>query len=168
MAKAYAGTPIGINIAFNTRNGPFFGTLLFVSGYMISGSFANIKWLKYGFLICCFGIVLHFSELYVLWKYFETTPIQDYLVGTYFMGVGIAIASLSNHPVLQNSALSSIGQMALGIYAVHFIFVDIFNPIDKRLDSPFWEIGYVVFVLILSIITVTFLSRIKVVRKIVV
>jgi surface polysaccharide O-acyltransferase-like enzyme len=84
------------------------------------------------------------------------------------MGLGVAMAALSNHSTLKNKMLSKIGQMTLGIYAVHFIFVDLLRPIDKVSDDIVWEVGYVVVVLALSILTSLALSKNKITKKIVV
>jgi len=168
MAKAYSCTSIGIGIEINTRNGPFFGTLPFVTGYIISSMVADPKWLKYGCLLYFLGTVLHFSEIFVLWKCFSITPIHDYVFATYFMGLGVALISLSSHPVLHNKYLSSIGKMTLGIYAVHFIFVDNIQIIDQKIHSPVWEIGKVLLVLILSVISTWLLSKNRLMRKVVI
>jgi surface polysaccharide O-acyltransferase-like enzyme len=66
LAKSYANTPIGINIDLNTRNGPFFSTLLFVTGYILSLKNINTKWALYGFLVFCIGSIVHFLEIYTL------------------------------------------------------------------------------------------------------
>lgn len=131
LAKSYSATPLGIHISFNTRNGPFFGTIFFVSGYLLSGLKPTPKWLTIGILILGIGYILHFSELYFLWRWYGTNPHQDYVIGTYFMGVGAAIASLSNHSILKNEALSAVGKLTLGIYAIHFMFVEMLRPISK-------------------------------------
>lgn len=168
LAKSYANTPIGIDIEFNTRNGPFFSTIFFVTGYILSGKNINKKWLIYGCIIACFGVFFHFIEIYTLWIMFETYPGHDFVIGTYFMGVGVAMSALSNHPLLKSKTLSKIGQMTLGIYAVHLVFVDLLRPIDKAFNSVIWELGYVVIVLVLSIITSLLLSKSKIAKKIVV
>jgi len=168
LANSYSNTPIGIEISFNTRNGPFFGTLPFASGYFISGTHIDTKWLKYGLSLLSIGLVIHFSEIYVLKVFFDTPTNQDYVFGTFFMGLGVAIISLSNHNVLQNQALANIGKMTLGIYAVHLIYVDLLRIIDKRIDSPLWDVSYVGLVLILSIISVLYISKFQGLKKIVV
>lgn len=167
LAKAYADTPIGIDVEFNTRNGPFFGTLFFVSGYVMSGFVPSTKWLKCGLSVFCLGCAVHFSEIYLLWRTFGTSPTQDFVLGTYFMGVGVAMASLSNHPALQNRLFCAIGQMTLGIYAVHFIFVDLFEAVDRNVYSPSWEVGYVMLVFLLSVLSSVALSRSRITRRLV-
>jgi surface polysaccharide O-acyltransferase-like enzyme len=164
LGGGYSNTPIGIETEFNTRNGPFFGTLLFVSGYVVSGLTITTRWLQYGFLVFCLGGIVHFSELYVLWKFYGISPLQNYVFGTYFMGVGVAMMALSNHPSVQSEFLSSIGQMTLGIYAIHYVFVDLLSVFDQTSHSPLWEVGYVVIVLALSILSTLALSKFHVTR----
>lgn len=105
-----------------------------------------------------FGALLHFLEIYTLMKLFGTSLIRDYVFGTYFRGVG-AVLALSNHAVLRAKVFSVIGRMVLGIYAVHYIFVDILRPIDNIIKSVFWEVSYVFLVLVLSILSVLILSK---------
>lgn len=167
LAKAYTDTPIGIDIEFNTRNGPFFSTIFFVTGYLLSGKSINTHWLYYGFIVFCIGISVHFIEIYTLWALFDTSPKQDYVIGTYFMGVGVSMAALSNHPTMKSKTLSKIGRLTLGIYAVHLIFVDLFQPIDELTDSIFWELGYIAIVFALSIITSMLLTKSNITKKIV-
>ncbi len=159
LLKSYADTPIGITVNFNTRNGPFFSTLLFVSGYVISRFTPSKSWLLIGGLLFTFGSSIHFLEIYTLNKLFRTDLYQDYVFGTYLMGLGAAILSLSNHSLLRVRALSNFGPIVLGIYAIHFIFVDLFAPIDSIFDSALWEIIYIVVVLVLSIFSVRLMSR---------
>jgi surface polysaccharide O-acyltransferase-like enzyme len=167
LGRAYVDTPIGIDIDFNTRNGPFFGTLFFATGYFMSGHTTNPRWLLYGSLLFIFGLLIHSSEILFLWKVFDTSPIQDYVIGTYFMGTGVAMAALSNHPVLQSNLLGRVGQMTLGLYAIHYIYVDLFVLFDKNVNTPLWEVGYVILVLLLSVISVIILSKNTLTRKIV-
>lgn len=166
-AKAYVDTPIGIKTDFDTRNGPFFGLVFFASGLMISRFKPNKNWVKYGLLLTCFGYILQLSETYWLWKTFGTSPKQEYVIGTYFVGIGVAVLSLSNHKLLCIPVLSTIGRMTLGIYAIHNIFVDLFGVVDKHLSHPLWEISYVFLVLGLSVISIVLLSKNRITRKIV-
>jgi peptidoglycan/LPS O-acetylase OafA/YrhL len=65
--------------------------------------------------------------------------LQDFVFGTYFMGVGATLLSLSNHRVLSNKLCATLGKMTLGIYASHYIFVDLLQPADKLFNHPSWE-----------------------------
>lgn len=165
LAKAYEETPIGFSIGFNTLYGPFFGTLFFVSGYYLSGLKANTKWLMYGFFVFIFGSLLHGSEELILWKVFKLVPYHDYVFGTYFMGIGYAMMAFSGHPALQNRWLGEAGKLALGIYAVQSVFVDLFSNYDAINNSIIWELGYVVIVFLLSLLTAYLLSLNKITRQ---
>ncbi len=166
MAKAYSGTPLGLHMDFNTRNGPFFGTIFFVSGYLLSNFRPDERWFGWGMLILGFGYVLHFSEIYFLWRYYGASPYQDYVVGTYFIGIGAALASLSNHPFLRLAILSSLGRMTLGIYAIHFVFVDLLKQSFKAWNLP-WGF-YFLAVLVLSVASAMMLSKNRFTRKLVI
>ncbi len=161
LAKAYANTPIGMSIDFNTRNGPFLGTVFFVAGYFMSGLKTSYKWLLYGLLVFILGCAVHFSEILILWKMFNVTDRQDYVFGTLFMGIGIAMIALSNHPMLQNKLVARFGQMTLGVYVIHFIFIELFSGFSGRYSSSLWGIGYVIVVLILSLLSTYLLSMHK-------
>ncbi|PCI59653.1 MAG: hypothetical protein COB35_10830 [Gammaproteobacteria bacterium] len=165
LSKAYADSPLGITVNFNTRNGPFLGTLFFVIGYYISDYSYKKYWLYYGLTIFVIGCLFHFSEIYLLMKYYGSSLFQDYVFGTILMGVGAALIALSNHPILQNKILSKMGSMTLGIYVSHVVFVDILRPFDRIYHSAIWQLGYIVLVLTCSILLVLILSRTQFTRK---
>jgi len=168
ISKSYSGTPFGIQTDFNTRNGPFIGTIFFVTGYFLSKLTPSPRWLLRGIMLFSVGYFLHLSESYILWKIYGAYPVQEYVIGTYFMGVGAAVASLSNNAFLRNTILKSIGKYTLGIYAIHLIFVRLLRPISEFTNSPLWEIGYIILVLLFSVIFVLILSRSKITRRFVI
>ena len=128
----------------------------------------NPEWFSKGLMLFLFGYVMHFTELYFLHAYFATSPIQDYVAGTYFASLGCAMMALSNPYYLRVRAFSKIGQLTLGIYAIHIIFIENLLPIKQSVSSPFWDIGFVFAVLALSIAAVFFMSKSKALRSIVV
>lgn len=157
LGKAYSDTPPGFHTAFNTRDGPFFGTIFFVSGYLLSGFEPDEKWFSKGIMLLAAGYMLQFSEIYFLSSRYGATPFQDYVAGTYFTGMGATIAALSNHPFLRLGIFSGLGRLALGIYAVHFAFVDVLRQ-SLKTGSLSWG-GYFLAVLFLSVSTALILSR---------
>jgi len=160
LAKAYAGTPVGINIDFNTRNGPFFSTVFFVMGLVLSRLKLNQNYLYYGLLVLFLGYTIHLGEIYYLYSAYGTWPTShDYVFGTLFVGLGVSLMALSNHPLLNSQGLSVIGRYTLGIYAIHFVFVDMLRSIDKEVSSPVWEVGYVFIVFLLSVSITLLLSK---------
>ncbi|MEB0136927.1 acyltransferase [Actimicrobium sp. CCC2.4] len=165
FAKAYSETSFGIRIQFDTRNGPFFGTIFFVTGYFLSRYNPTNRWFILGIGCFLFGTVLHFIELYVISRIYGGYLVQDFCLGTYFMGVGVAIAALSNCSFLRNRVLQIIGKFTLGIYASHFLFIEMLGPIRHLYNSAFWEIAFVSIVLTLSIVFVITLSKINTFRS---
>lgn len=168
LAKAYANTPIGLGLEFNTRNGPFFSLLPFASGYCISGLKVDARWLWYGAILFSLGLAVHFVEVYVLWRYYETSPRQDYVFASYLAGMGVAISSLSQHKLLQRDALSKIGRLSLGIYVVHIVFVDNLRVIDSIIHSALWDIVYIFLVLGLSVASVLLSAKNRYAKHIVI
>jgi len=167
LMTAYAPTPLGMSTVLEARNGPFFGTLFFVSGIYIGKLRPAAAWLWQGTLLLLLGLVLQVAESMVLWHLYGVNPDPDFTVGTCFMGWGAAMVALSNHRWLQNERLSGIGKYTLGIYAVHLVFVEIFKPVDRYLSSALWEIGCVALVFACSLLTVSMLARQRALRQIV-
>jgi surface polysaccharide O-acyltransferase-like enzyme len=168
MGKAYADTPLGYHIKFDFRNGPFFGLIFFVTGYVLQRLKPKPSWFMLGLILFVLGVVMHFSEIYLLQHYWRTSMNQDYVLGTYFFGVGVGLMALSDKPILRMPSLSFLGPLVLGIYAVHIVFVELLRPLSTDISGvAIWEIGYPVVVLLLSIFTAYGMSRVRVLRSIV-
>jgi surface polysaccharide O-acyltransferase-like enzyme len=167
LLNSYALTPIGSVVDFNTRNGPFFSTVFIASGYFLSRYDPDFRWFYYGGALFIFGCVIHFSEIIYLNKNYGTFIAQDFVFGTFFMGIGVAVMSLSNHWTLKIRIFGNIGKMTLGIYAIHVIFIELLRPLDAVLTSPLWEISFVFIVLLLSVISTYVLSKFKFTKRIV-
>jgi surface polysaccharide O-acyltransferase-like enzyme len=168
MGKAYADTPVGFHLTFNLRNGPFFGLIFFVTGYLLQRLKPDPSWFSWGLALSSLGVCLHFGEIYVLNRHWGTSMNQDYLFGTYFFGVGAGLMALSNNPLLRAPRLSFLGPLVLGIYAVHVVFVDLLQPLHLEFSGvAIWEIGYPIVVLILSIGAAYGMSRVRLLRPLV-
>jgi surface polysaccharide O-acyltransferase-like enzyme len=162
--KAYADTPLGFHSAFNFRDGPFFGTLFFVSGYFLQRRGPQPSWLACGMLLVIAGFTLHFGELILLKHYWGTSTMQDYLLGTYFVGVGVAMVAFANPRSLRISSVAAWGPLVAGIYVIHFAFIELLQPLDQLLaDRIGWEIAYplTVFLVSLAAVAALFHSRLK-------
>jgi len=168
FTKTYSTTPFGIDINFiNTRNGPFVSTIFFVSGYLLSRYRPSSRWLLVGLFLLLAGYFIWYLEIYLLSSFYAPLTYHGYIIGTYLMGIGAAMAALSNHQLLRSVRLATVGRLTLGIYVSHGVFISLLKPIDKIIFHPAWEIAYVFIVLILAIITTYILSKNKYTRKIV-
>ncbi|MBV8502677.1 MAG: acyltransferase [Paucibacter sp.] len=169
LGKAYADTPMGFHSEFNFRNGPFFGLIFFVTGYVLSGSRRRQSWLILGLSSMAFGTLMHFAEIFMLRALWGTTILQDFVFGTYFMGVGAALVALSNPKLVKLNAIANIGPLVLGIYAIHLVFVDLLHPFGQALKgAAWWGFCYPVGVFVMSLAATFALSRIRLTRKFVV
>jgi len=164
----YSNTPLGFHIHFNFRNGPFISLLFFVTGYFMRRYTPGPHWLRSGVLLACAGIVLHFIELWVLNARWGTSMAQDFVLGTYPFGVGLAMIALSNPRCLNFTPAATIGPLVLGIYASHYIFVDLLKSFDTKFAGGWmWSIFYIAAVFLLSYLLVRLLARFSMTRKIV-
>ena len=168
FGKPYADTPLGFRSDFDTRNGPFFGTIFFVTGYGLAGLKRRESWRWIGALIFAFGFLIHMTELFLLWQNYKINLLQDYVFGTYFMGLGAALMALSKNGFSVDSRLvSNIGAFALGIYAIHYAYVEALRPIRHTFESPVWSITYVAAILLLSLATAKVMARYSTTRELV-
>jgi surface polysaccharide O-acyltransferase-like enzyme len=168
LGKAYSVSPLGFSLPFNFRDGPFFSTLFFVTGYFLYRCQPTGRWLYWGSALALLGATLHLFEVAFIHKTWGASMAQDYVVGTYFMGVGVAMVALSNSAWLSAKVLSSIGPLVLGIYASHYAFVDLLAPLEAQFKGHLsWEIGYVFVVFILSYSLSLLLSKHRLAAKLI-
>jgi surface polysaccharide O-acyltransferase-like enzyme len=114
------------------------------------------------------GTALHFFEVVMLWRTYGISPtLNDYVFGTYLMGLGAAMIALSDHPHLRIKGLGKAGALTLGVYVIHPIFAEIFKVIDDNIDSPLWDIGYVAVVYFISLSATVLISKNSMLRKLV-
>jgi surface polysaccharide O-acyltransferase-like enzyme len=160
--KAYIDSPFGIRTDHNSRNGAFFGTLFFVAGYILSGYVPKKSWFPIGFVVACTGVVLHFTELHFLNQAYGTTFRQDYVLGTFFTGVGVALMALSGFRVGFELPVLKLGSLVLGVYACHVMFVDLFiRSNTMRPASTGTLIGMIGSISICSFLFAYFMSRVR-------
>ena len=75
------------------------------------------------------------------------------------------MASLSNHRLIRFKALGNMGKLTLGIYAVHFAFVDMLGR-NFRMEHLSWMF-FLFAVCFLSISTALLLSKNRLSKKLV-
>jgi surface polysaccharide O-acyltransferase-like enzyme len=165
VAGSWSKTPIGIDINFNTRNGPFFGTLFFVTGMLLSKVQGKSNFLKVGGWLLFMGAFLQILESYFLYKKFNIFfTSSDYVFSTYIFALGFSLVSLSGWSKL-NSKFSTLGKYVLGVYALHFSLVSMMSNFDVLVNNLLWELGYPIGVLITSLFICFYLSKIKIMRQ---
>ncbi|MGO4893898.1 acyltransferase [Flavobacterium sp. W21_SRS_FM6] len=147
------------------RNGPYFSTLLFVTGVLLNQFKINNKTLKLGILIFVSGTVLHFTEIMSLYIFRGIYPTHDYVIGTYFMGLGISLLAISNSHYLQSVFLSRLGKYTLGIYARHLFVIGKLSTYKKLYLSVYWDVIFILIVTVISLILIWFLNKLPFTNK---
>lgn len=166
--KAYSATPVGLQAGFEFRNGLFLSPIFFVTGYFLQRRKPASVWFPAGLAIAVSGFVLQMCESWVLHTKWGTPLNQDYFIGTYFFGLGVALVALSNSRHLHWSRAAAIGPLVLGIYASHMVFIDVFKPLDRLLaHSGIWQVAYVAVVFVLSYCLARILSQYSLTKRLV-
>lgn len=161
FAVPYKGTPLGLTFPFNARNGPAFGLLFFVLGIALSRHVPQPRWAIMGGLLMGVGVIASAGELTWLHLHTRATLAQDFVLGTVPYGLGAALVALSGLPWLTWPPLVRLGPSVLGIYAVHPLFVELLEPVARRLASPWWDLGYLSLVFLASWGTTAMLQRVR-------
>ena len=162
VAYAYSDTPLGVTVPFCTRDGPFFGTVFFVTGYLLSGLQPHSGWLWRGAVLFVAGCSLHLLEVVGLWQWYHSDPLKEYVFGTYLMGVGAAVMALSNHPRIRSHVLARLGPATFGVYLLNPVFSELLEPVGPHFgirDGVIWQLSHLVVVLVLTLLTVLLMSR---------
>lgn len=140
LGGAYSNTPFGINIHFDTRNGPFLGTFPTVLGWWLSQKEAPSA--SAAALLTLGGFALHIAEMVVLRQFFSLEAPPEYLIGTVFFGLGIFCLALAYPDMGHSSFLQSLGKFTLGVYCSHILIRDTVAPLGVWVAGPLWEVAF--------------------------
>lgn len=165
--KAYAPV-LGIVPHFNFRDGPFFGLPLFVAGVALRRRESGPGWFARGLLLAVAGLALQLAEVNWLHAHWGAGMVQDYVFGTFFYGLGVTMMALSGVRALQLAPLAAAGPLVLGIYASHYLFIELLHPLNERLHAyPLWSLGYIVLVFAGALALTALLARFAPTRRLV-
>jgi surface polysaccharide O-acyltransferase-like enzyme len=166
LTKPYGGTALGFMVDFNTRNGPFVGTLFFATGYALSRIGAKAGWFAPGVVLFVLGAALHVAEDALVRTRFGADGTQDFVIGTYPMGVGAALVALSGRSFPGVAGLARLGRDTLGIYLIHPIFVAWIRPLQVRAPNLGGYLATIAVVTTVSVFVVRMLSARRVTRAV--
>lgn len=103
---------------FFTRNGPFFSTLLFAIGFSIRQQ-ATTATSKQALQLATLGMVMHFTEAWVLSQFDQPFNANDYLFGTVLWGTGAFLWLLSKPTLGTGRWLTAQSKYVLPLYVAH-------------------------------------------------
>jgi surface polysaccharide O-acyltransferase-like enzyme len=166
--QAYPRAPFGFAIDPSFRNGHLFALAFFATGAWLQRRGPTAAWLPVGAALAIAGYGLHLLEVVANHRLWGMPLERDYVAGTYLFGVGVAMMALSGTRTFDWPAVAALGKWVLGIYAAHMVFVGLLAPLDRRLTgAPWWELGYVAAVFVLSYALARLLARHAVTRPLV-
>lgn len=147
----YAKTPIGLDLHFDTRDGPFFGSLFFGLGVWLT---SRRRSPSFGVIVLIFlmGIGLSAVELgFLHHEYGVNMRDADYVVGTAPYGIGVTLAAYRPGETALERFMAGPGRHTLGIYVSHMFFVDLFRPLHVFFPPLVWPVLATGLVLVASL-----------------
>jgi surface polysaccharide O-acyltransferase-like enzyme len=166
IGGAYKSTPIGLDLGVNTRDGPFYGTIFVVSGFMIHRW--NLKaTLRQALGLVALGVALRAVELlWVSGKYNADLSEIDYLVGTYPFSIGIFMLLLNAKRLGEIKWLVWLSRYSAGFYCAHMLIVELLAGAPAMFGRPWWEIARPFIGFVLTFALVISLGRIRILRPV--
>lgn len=167
LSGPYQQTPIGFDIGFYSRNGPFFGTVFFASGaFMALNPGEPGRRLAIAYVLTGVGLVWHLTESFWLIRHYEGLTVYDFNAGTLAFGVGAGMLGIYGARVLQVRWLVENGRYSLGIYLLHLFVMDFLVPLNVfLLSSLLWQLAMPFLVMVLTLALVKYLMRYAICRK---
>lgn len=122
-------------------------------------------------MIVFFGFLLQIIEATLLWKFFNH-PLEkhEFLIGTAISGIGIALFAVVKPDMGKESGLAQFGKFTLGVYCIHLFLIN--SPISWIVRGYFnyavWQVFYPILITVLSFALTILMSRIPLLRKVVI
>lgn len=158
LGKAYSVLPFGYAVEFEMRQGPFISTLFVGIGWLLAKK-NNFK-LGTAVLLICAGIAMHILEACFLFSQYGLKPRHDYLLGTVLFCTGIFVFTLAMPNIGKNTVFPQWGgQLTLGIYAVHTLFIKFFGIFRPNFSTVTYEILQPIVIFLLSVFFTLLLKR---------
>jgi len=169
LGGSYSVSPLGIDLIYNTRNGPFMSLPFFIIGWWLSQN--NRKWMntRTAFAMILSGLFIQILEAYVLFAIYAKQPSShDFLIGTLLFGGGVTILAIKMPDFVLPRIVERLAKCTVGVYAIQYIFIDLtMNYYQNYKSSIIWNILYPIIIFGLSSISVIIISRIRILRVIV-
>lgn len=159
------------NFIFNTRNGPFFSTLCVTFGWLLSVKRRQGKWqvsASRAAAIAIICLVVQIIETKVI-NSAARLPFEpfDYVVGTFGFGAGVLLLALAKPHWGENWPILHWSRYTLGIFLIHYAFIDVIQPLNARYNNVPWELGTPIAVYVASLATTALMMQWRPLRRLV-
>lgn len=149
---------------WNPVAGPFVATAFVVSGWWLSKrKIFSIKW---AVALVILGMLISWAQERLWIAYYHFFPVySDY--GRLLVAMGLFIVPLYYSKFCENTFLPLLGQLTLGIYCSHILFIDLFSMIKEKLSPLTWDFIVPVLVFFLAWGLTLLLRKIPLLRNLV-
>ncbi len=156
---------------FNTRNGPFLSVPCVTFGWLLSVNRREGKWhvdAKWAAAIALVCLSLQIVETKVV-NSVARLPFEpfDYLLGTIGFGAGILLLALAKPHWGENWPILHWSRCTLGVFLIHYAFIDIIQPLNYRYDNVLWELGTPIAVYLASLTMTALMMQWRPLRRLV-
>lgn len=152
LGGSYSVTPLGLDLPFTTRDGPFLSTICLAIGFLLYRRGPAPLSQAQALLLLSVGLGLHVLESWVLWHYYAVPMLRhNYLIGTVIGATGLLLFALAAPDFGQRSNLHSLGRDTLGIYLSHYLFVDALTPLTHLFELHIWQFVFPLLVFLLAL-----------------
>ena len=119
-------------------------------------------------IVLILAIILQYVEVYYLWYYYNSDPAShNYLASTIIVSFSLVYWLIQNPSFGHNQRITKLGQYTLGIYVMHFLFVDLFQSLAPYIAFGVWDIVFPAIVYLTTLGCVMLLSKIPGINKLV-
>lgn len=152
--------PVNLSIDSKPEFYALYGVLYFAIGAKFGSKLPQLSQTKIWALSFA-GLAIYCLEVYLRWHYLGADPIKnDFLIGMVPGGIGVFLLAMNKQKSKIDSIIAPFGKFTLGIYLIHFLFIDLFSPYGTEIQPLVWMFLLPVASFACSLLTTMFLSRI--------
>ena len=150
---------------WNPVVGPFVATAFVVSGWWLSKiGRCSLRWAA---ALIVMGIIGSWAHERVLVDFYNISPAHSNY-GSLLVATGIFIAALSCPRLCEHTLLPRLGQLTLGVYCSHILFVDLFKMFKDKIDPLAWDFIVPILIYLMALGLTLLLKQIPCLRKLVI
>ena len=165
VGGSWSSASFGLKIPFHTKNGPFFGTIFFAVGWQVSSD-ESLPARRLVHMLLWGGAALSALEIYLLWGRFGINPTAHaYVLGTLPYGIGASLLVMSKPLMARDTTIAGLGKYTLGVYVIHYIFLDLLRPLGGVINTRIWDFALPVTVFLLSLLSAAILQQITFLQR---
>lgn len=164
LGGAYRNTPIEVSTLGIGYLSPLASTLFVGVGWLFGARSACICSARTAYKIFALGILLHFTEAYIVWSIWKTDFAQAFYLMSPLFGIGAFLVAWSQSNLGARTPLPKIGLYTLGIYAIHPLLIGPCHGVLKRMSEPLSNNLNFALVFAISFLVAYLMSRSKQLR----